>query len=129
MARYASVDDYLETLPEDRRAVMQHLRQAISDAAPLATETIAYDMPAFRLGGKFLVSFGAFKSHYSLFPCTQLMAHVIGDPLKPYMRGKGTLQFPVKDPIPLDLVRRIVEIRREEVSPGPGLLGVDATSG
>ena len=115
MAKYVSVADYLADLSGDRRAAMEDLRRAVTEAAPEATETIAYNMPALRLDGKFLVSYQAFKNHYSLFPWSDHMAARLGDALKPYMHGKGTLRFPADEPIPADLVRKVVGIRMEEV--------------
>jgi uncharacterized protein YdhG (YjbR/CyaY superfamily) len=102
-------------LPEDRRAVMEQLRTTIRSAAPDASEAIAYNMPAFRLDGRFLVSYEAFARHYSLFPWSDGMVEELGDDLKPYAVGKGTIRFPADAPVPLDLVTRIVEIRRREV--------------
>ena len=115
MARYASVADYMADLPRDRRAAMEDLRRAITQAAPEASETIAYNMPALRLDGKFLVSYQAFKNHYSLFPWSDQMAAQLGDALRPYMHGKGTIRFAADQPIPEDLVRQIVRIRIDEV--------------
>ena len=117
VAKYASVDDYMVTLPDDRRAVMEQLRHTIRAAAPDATEAIAYNMPAFRLGGRFFMSYEAFKQHYSLFPWSDAMVAELGDALQPYAVGKGTIRFPVDAPIPLDLVTRIVAIRRREFDP------------
>ena len=122
MAKYAAVDEYMAALPVDRRAAMQTLRRTVVAAAPGATEAIAYNMPALRLNGTFLVSYEAYKNHYSLFPWTDEMARELGEELQPYMHGKGTLQFPASEPIPEDLVRRIVEVRVMEMrrtSPAP----------
>lgn len=114
MAKHASVDDYMATLPADRRAVMEQLRATIRAAAPEATEAISYNMPAFRLDGRFLVSYQAFKRHYSLFAWSDAMLARLGDALRPYAVGRGTIRFPADAPIPLDLVVRIVEFRRQE---------------
>lgn len=116
MAKYANVDDYMASLPEDRRAVMERIRRTINEAAPEAREVIAYNMPAVRLGDRFLASYEAYKDHYSIFPWTERMAAELGEELKPFIHGKGTLRFAAKDPIPLELVRRIIEIRLGEVS-------------
>ena len=115
MAKYATVDEYMANLPDDRRAAMETLRRAVLEAAPLATEAIAYNMPALRLNGKFLISYEAYKAHYSLFPWTDRMARELGAELGPYMHGKGTLRFAADEPIPTGLVRRIVQLRLEEV--------------
>ena len=116
MAKYQNVDEYMAQLPDDRRAVMEQLRRTIRSAAPDATEAISYNMPAFRLGGRFLVSYEAFKRHYSLFPWSDGMLEELGDELRPYAVGKGTIRFGADEPVPLDLVRRIVEIRNREVA-------------
>jgi len=120
VAKYQDVDEYMAQLPDDRRAVMEQLRSTIRSAAPDATEAISYNMPAFRLGGRFLVSYEAFKRHYSLFPWSDRMVEELGDEMKPYAVGKGTIRFPVDKPIPLELVTRIVEIRNREVAQEAG---------
>jgi uncharacterized protein YdhG (YjbR/CyaY superfamily) len=117
MPKHETVDAYMAALPEDRRAAMEGLRRTIRAAAPAATEAISYNMPAFRLDGRFFVSYEAFKRHYSLFPWTDEMVEELGDEVRPYAVGKGTLRFPVDEPIPLDLVRRIIEIRLREFVP------------
>jgi uncharacterized protein YdhG (YjbR/CyaY superfamily) len=120
MAKYADVDAYLASLPDDRRVVMETLRTTVAQAAPTATETIAYNMPALRLNGRFLVSYEAFKNHYSVFPWTDRMAEELGDELKPYMHGKGTLRFPAREHLPMDLLKQIVESRVREVTEESG---------
>ena len=115
MPKVTSVDAYLAALPEDRRAVIQQLRETIAAAAPEATETIAYDMPAFRShGGQFLVSFAAYQRHYSLFPASAGVVNGLGDEIAPFLSGKGTIQFPASAPIPLALVDRVIRIRLSE---------------
>ena len=116
MAKHASVDDYMASLPDDRRSVMEQLRSTIREAAPDATEAISYNMPAFRLGGRFLVSYEAFKRHYSHFPWSDGMLEELGEALRPYAVGKGTIRFPADKRIPLELVTRVVEIRNREVA-------------
>ena len=120
MAKYQDVDEYMAQLPDDRRAVMEQLRTTIRSAAPNATEAISYNMPAFKLGGRFLVSYEAFKHHYSLFPWSDEMVAELGEEMKPYAVGKGTIRFPAGKPIPLELVTRIVEIRNREVGQEAG---------
>lgn len=117
MAKYADVDAYMAGLPDDRRAVMEQIRSTVQAAAPDAIEAIAYNMPAFRLNGRFLVSYEAFKRHYSLFPWSDDMLAELGDDLQPYAVGKGTIRFLANEPLPLGLVTRIIEIRRREVTP------------
>lgn len=122
MAKYQDVDEYMAQLPDDRRAVMEELRGTIRSAAPEATEAISYNMPSFRLDGRFLVSYEAYKRHYSLFPWTDGMLAALGEEMKPYAVGKGTIRFPADKPIPFELVRRIIEIRNREVAQEAGSL-------
>jgi len=114
VSKHASVDDYMGGLPDDRRAAMEQLRSTIRAAAPDATEAISYNMPSFRQDGRFLVSYEAFKAHYSLFPWNDEMVEELGEELKPYAVGKGTIRFPADQPIPVDLVTRIIEIRNRQ---------------
>lgn len=110
----ASVDAYFATLPDDRRARLEDLRRTILAAAPDVAEVIAYNMPAYRLNGRFVVSFEAFKRWDSLFPASEAVENELGDEVAPYVKGKGTLQFPVAEPLPLELIDRIVRIRHRE---------------
>ena len=116
MPRPATVDEYIAGLPPSRRAALEEMREAIRGAAPDAAESIAYDMPAFRADGRFLVSYAAFKSHYSLFPASSAVVDELGDAIRPYLSGKGTIRFPADQPIPRALVARVVEIRVREVA-------------
>ena len=91
------------------------MRATIRAAAPEATEVITYKMPGFKShGGQFLVSYDAFKQHYSLFPASDGVVQGLGAEIEPYLAGKGTIRFPASRPIPLDLLKRIVEIRVRE---------------
>jgi uncharacterized protein YdhG (YjbR/CyaY superfamily) len=115
MATPASVDEYLAALPEERRAAVGKLRRTINAAAPEATETIAYGMPALRShGGQFLVSYAAYKKHYSLFPASGAVVEALGEELTPYLAGKGTIQFPADRAIPSAVVTKIVKVRVAE---------------
>ena len=115
MAAPSTVDEYLAELPDDRRAVLEELRRTINAAAPDATETIAYQMPALRSrDGKFLVSYASFKAHYSLFPASDEVVKALGSDIRPYLAGEGTIRFPASRPIPMELVARVVEVRVKE---------------
>ena len=111
----APVDEYMAALPADRRAAMESIRAAIRQAAPAAIEEISYRMPAFKSHGRLLVSYDAFKGHYSIFPASGVLIKALGDDLARFVSGKATIRFPVNEPLPLDLVRRIVEIRLQEL--------------
>jgi len=121
-----TVDEYLAALSADRRGPMEDLRRTIRAAAPDATEVITYKMPGFKRNGRFLVSYDAFKQHYSLFPSSDPIIDALGDRVRPYLAGKGTLRFPADQPLPLDLITEIVKIRvaendaeREAAAPKP----------
>jgi len=110
-----TVDDYLAALPEAPRATLEELRNTIKAAAPEATETISYQMPAFTDHGRFLVSYAAFKSHCSLFPASTAVMDALGEELKPYFSGKGTLRFTADKPITAVLVKKLVRVRIKEI--------------
>ncbi len=114
MAAPTSIEDYLAALPDERRAAVEELRQTIKAAAPEASETIAYQMPALRShGGQFLVSYAAYKNH-SLFPASEAVTEALGEELKPYLTGKGTIRFPADQAIPAAVVTKVVKIRAAE---------------
>jgi uncharacterized protein YdhG (YjbR/CyaY superfamily) len=116
MTNPATVEEYLETLPPDRRDAIERMRRMIRAAAPEAVETIAYSMPAFRShGGQFLVSYAAYKRHFSLFPASGAVVAALGAEIAPFLAGKGTIRFPTYRPIPVELVRKVVAIRLAEV--------------
>ena len=110
----ASVEAYLAALPDDQRIVMEHLRGIIRAAAPETTEQISYGMPTFKTHGRFLVSYAAFKRHFSLFPASQAVIDALGDEITPYHTGKGTIQFTAERPLRADLVTRLIRVRLEE---------------
>ena len=115
MSKPTTVGEYLASLPDERRRAMEQIRAAVTAGAPGADEVISYGMPALKShGGQFLVSYDAFKRHYSLFPASDPVVDGLGDEIRPYLHGRGTIRFPADRPIPVDLVRRIVEIRFAE---------------
>jgi uncharacterized protein YdhG (YjbR/CyaY superfamily) len=116
MAGPTSVEEYLDALPETPRAALEKLRKTIKAAAPEATETISYHMPTFKLDGRFLVSYAAFKEHCSLFPASAKVLEACGEELKPHFSGKGTIRFTADMPLSSALVRKIVETRIEEIA-------------
>lgn len=115
MAKPASVEEYLAGLAEGPRGVLGRLRATILAAAPGAEETIAYDMPALRLRGHFLVSYAAYARHFSLFPASEVVMAACGPELVPFVTGKATIRFTAARPLPDDLVTRIVTARVGEI--------------
>lgn len=110
-----SIDGYIAQFPPDVQQVLTGLRETIRSAAPEAVETIAYAIPTFDLGGKHLVHFAGFKSHVGFYP-TPSGVEAFKDELSAYKGAKGSVQFPLDRPLPLDLVRRIVEFRVAEMT-------------
>jgi uncharacterized protein YdhG (YjbR/CyaY superfamily) len=119
MAIARSVDAYMAALPDAPRIALGKLRESIRAAAPNATETISYQMPTFKLDGRFLVSYAAYKNHCSLFPASTKVRETCGDELTPYLSGKGTIRFTTDRPLSAPLVRKIVRTRVQEISPAP----------
>jgi len=108
-----AVDEYLADVPPRFRSALQRVRRIVRAAAPQASEVISYRMPAFRLHGN-LVYYGAFKDHCSLFVGSAGVRRKFAAELKPYETGKGTLQFTPENPLPTDLISRIVKFRVAE---------------
>src|SRR5258708_6910321 len=107
-----TIDAYISHCPTDVQPILQKIRAVIKESAPKATEKISYGMPAFYLNGN-LVWFGAFKHHISFFP-KESVFDVFKDELAPYKHVKATLQFPLDQPIPYALIRKIVKFRAKE---------------
>ena len=102
-----TVDGYIASFPAEVQPVLRSVREAIHRAAPGVEESISYQMPAFRLGGRYLVYFGGWKRHVGLYPVPPLTGP-LEDEVAPYRGTKATLRFPLDDPVPVDLVERIV---------------------
>ncbi len=107
--RPTNVDDYIAAAPAEVRPILTKIRKTIHAAAPGATEVISYRIPAFKLRG-ILVYFAAFKSHIGLYPPVSGDASLM-KALSPYAGPKGNLKFPLDQPIPYDLIKRIVLLR------------------
>ena len=111
--QFKTIDRYIEASPKDVQSILQRLRLTIQKAAPEAVETISYQMPTFKLNGKGLVYFAAFKNHIGFYPIPSGI-EAFKKELSRYKQGKGSVQFPIDKPIPYDLVRRIVRFRAKE---------------
>lgn len=112
--QFATIDEYIESFPEDVQAILDGMRRAIHEAVPEAEEAISYQMPTFRFNGKNLVHFAAFKHHIGFYPIPSGI-DAFRDELSSYKQGRGSIQFPFNRPIPHDLVKRIAKFRMKEI--------------
>lgn len=113
-APVGDIDEYLAHVPAEVRATLERLRKTIKTVAPKATEAISYQLPTFKLNGRGLVAFGAFKNHCSLFPMSMAVIKAHENQLKNYYTSKGTIRFTVDKPLPAALVKKLVKARIEE---------------
>lgn len=114
-----TLDEYLAVQPLEARAKLEAIRQLVHKVAPEAAEAMAYGVPTFRLKPTAkkknnMVHFAAFKDHVSVYPRTAGVDSTLGERLAPYAHGKGTLQFVISEPLPLELLREVVEILSAE---------------
>lgn len=106
------IDEYVAGFPKDVREILEKIRMTIRKAAPDAEEAIKYRMPTFTLNGN-LVHFAAFKNHIGFYPAPRGI-EAFKDELSPYEGGKGSVRFPLDEPVPFDLISKIVEFRVQE---------------
>jgi uncharacterized protein YdhG (YjbR/CyaY superfamily)/2-polyprenyl-3-methyl-5-hydroxy-6-metoxy-1,4-benzoquinol methylase len=118
MATDSRVDAYLATLPADQRELLQHLRARIARLVPDAGETISYGMPAFKLHGRFLMSFAGWKAHCSIYPVSDSVLGRHADALKGYGRTKGSLHFTSEKPLPDEVLEDLVRARVADIERG-----------
>ena len=114
-----SVDQHIADAPPEARPMLEELRALIKAVAPDATERISYGIPTFDLAGKHLVHFAGYAKHVGFYP-TGSGIEAFKEELAAYPTSKGTVQFPLDRPLPVDLVRRIVEFRVREIDAGKG---------
>jgi uncharacterized protein YdhG (YjbR/CyaY superfamily) len=110
---YKDIDGYISAFPKEIKELLKQIRSTIRKAAPEAEEGISYGMPAFKFMGKPLVYFAAFKNHIGFY-ATPTGHKEFADELSKYKQGKGSVQFPLNKPIPLDLIGRITRFRVKE---------------
>ncbi|CAN5193734.1 DUF1801 domain-containing protein [soil metagenome] len=109
--KFKSVDEYMGSLPEETRPVAEEIRQTIKQALPDADEVISYNIPTFKVDGRYVVYFAGYKGHVSLYPFPDDTS--LEKEIAPYRAGKGTLRFPIQDPLPVELIVRVVKALRE----------------
>ncbi len=113
--KFRNIDDYIAALPPESQSFASQLRALVHDTVPGVTERISYDIPTFDLKGQPMIYFGAWKKHIGFYPATGRVVAHFGDEFVPYKLGPGTIQFPLDTPMPVDLIRRIIAFRANEV--------------
>ena len=108
-----NIDEYIAGFPKEIQKTLKLIRAAIKKVAPDAEETISYAIPTFTLNGHYLIYFAGYKNHVSIYPAPRGNED-FKDELSQYKGGKGTVQFPLDKPIPLNLLGRIVKFRIKE---------------
>lgn len=111
---FKTVDEYLGQLEPPQRTELQRIRSLIKKEVPEAQELISYQMPAFKLSGKPLIYYAAFKNHFSIFPTPGPITELTQD-LKKFQTAKGTIKFSLQDPIPDQLIKKILQTRIKQI--------------
>ena len=109
----ASVDAYIESMPEPVQEKLQQIRALIKKQVPKAEESISYDIPAFKLEGRILIYFAGFLKHVSIYPAPRSYP-LFKEALAAYKGGKGTVQFVLDKPLPVSLIKDIIRFRKTE---------------
>lgn len=112
--KVTTIDAYIKPFPKNVQATLQKIRTLIQQVAPEATEAMAYGIPTFKLDGKNLVHFGAYSHHIGFYPSPDGIT-AFAKELKSYKQVKGSVQFPLDQPIPYDLIQQITIFRIKEI--------------
>lgn len=110
-----SVDQYITSQPAAAQTALHKVRAAIRKAVPQAEESISYKIPTYKLHGSRVLFFAGWKQHYSLYPATARLIQAFKQDLAPYQVHKGTIRFPLLQPVPVNLIARIARFRAHEV--------------
>lgn len=110
--QFKSIDEYINSFPDNIQKILENIRKIIHSTAPKATESVSYGIPVFNLNGKYLIYFAAWKQHISLYPIPR--NETLKKELSPYIKGKGTIQFPLNQSIPYHVIEKMVIFRMQE---------------
>lgn len=113
---FKSVDEYIASQPDTSRGPLERVRSAIRKAVPDAEEVISYQLPAYKRHGSPVLYFAGWRQHYSLYPASGPVVAAFADDLAPYEIGKGTIRFPLSQPVPVKLIERIAKFRAKEIA-------------
>lgn len=111
----AEIDEYLRDIDEPKRGTLEALRAMILEIVPEAEEGISYRVPAFRVHGKVVAGFAAFKDHLSYLPFSGSVLGQLGDELREFPMTKSSLHFPIDRPLPKSLVKKLIAVRLDEI--------------
>lgn len=111
--KFSNVDEYIHSFPEEIQQILRKIQQTIRQVIPNGEEVISYGIPTIKLGGRYVVYYSAWKDHISLYPIPGNNAELLNK-LEPFKAGKGTLKFPLDQPIPYDVIKAVAaEFLRE----------------
>jgi uncharacterized protein YdhG (YjbR/CyaY superfamily) len=111
--KFKNIDDFIISQPEDVQSKLKNIRNLIRKAVPKSEEAISYDIPTFKLNGHYVIWFAAYKEFISIYPLPTGSA-ALRKEMAPFVKGKGTLHFPLTEPIPYDLIKKIALARMKE---------------
>ena len=112
-----NIDEYIAGFPPAVQGVLKRVRSAIRKALPAADEAISYRIPTYKLHGRDVLYFAGWKQHYSLYPSTDRLVAAFRERLAPYeVNNKGTIRFPLSEPVPVKLIEGIAKFRAKEVA-------------
>jgi uncharacterized protein YdhG (YjbR/CyaY superfamily) len=114
--KFKSVDEYIASQPEAVQGLLKRVRNTIRKAVPDVEEMISYQIPAYKLHGRPVLYLAGWKQHYSLYPATDQVVAAFRDDLAPYKISKGTIRFPLSEPVPVKLIERIAKFRAKETA-------------
>ena len=113
---FKSVDEYIASHPEGVQRILERVRSIIRKAMPRAEEALSYGIPTYKLDGRAALYFAGWKEHYSLYPSTDRLVAEFRDELAPYEVNKGTIRFPLSEPVPVKLIEGIAKFRVKEAA-------------
>ncbi len=113
---YKSVDEYMDSQPAGARGVLESVRRIIRRALPRAEETISYQIPAYKLDRRTVIYFAGWKKHFSIYPATEAVVAAFRSELSRYELSKGTIRFPLGEPVPGKLIAQIAKLRVKEAA-------------
>jgi uncharacterized protein YdhG (YjbR/CyaY superfamily) len=113
---FKSVDEYVASHPKAVQRALRRVRSTIRKAVPGAEEVISYGIPTYKLRGRPVLYFAGWSQHYSLYPSTAHLVAAFKDELAPYEVSKGTIRFPLSEPVPVKLIESIAKFRAKEVA-------------